>query len=188
MLGIRHYKNRAIDLFQGDITTFCCDGMVNAANSSLSGGGGVDGAIHQKSGPELVSACQKIGSCQPGCAVITKGFNLPCEYVIHAVGPIWNPEKKEECISLLKAAYLDCFKLATTHKIRHLALSAISTGAYKFPIDLAAKVSMESIKEFIQNNPATSDSIFPERITWVLFSEELYKYYQSQLFFFFKDE
>ena len=128
MLGTRRVGNVTLDLFCGDITEFACDAMVNAANSSLSGGAGVDGAIHRVGGPTILQECREIGHCPTGKAVVTNSGELPCEYIIHAVGPIWKGGNDDEA-KLLRQTYQNIIRSATGLDIRHLAIPSISTGA-----------------------------------------------------------
>lgn len=131
-----------IEVIQSDITALDVDAIVNAANSSLGGGGGVDGAIHRTAGPSLAAAAIPLGPCPPGDAVITPGFRLKARYVIHAVGPIWSGGKRGEP-ELLRRAYERCFQIAADHgDIRSIAFPAISTGAYGFPKPLAAEIAL----------------------------------------------
>lgn len=185
MLGIRHYKGRAIDLFLGDITQFCSDIMVNATDTSLSGGGGVDRAIHEKAGPRLLDQCKAYSSLSVGSAILTDAFNLPCKKLIHTVGPVWDEQKEEECNRLLESAYLASFELAQKENLRHLSLSAISTGAFKFPMDQAAILSMKTLKKFVDESLNKDSNL--SRFTWVLFEKDHYEAYQEALFSTFED-
>ncbi len=177
MLGVRRYKDIAIDLFQGDITSFACDAMVNAANKELAGGGGVDGAIHRAGGPTIMEECRHIGSCPTGHAVATTAGRLPAKAVIHAVGPIWQGGSHKES-ELLRAAFQEALRIANDLKLTHLAAPAISTGVYRFPLHEAAAVTLEAIKDFISDN----ESLLIRRITMVLYSKEHYQAFQSALF------
>ncbi len=140
-----------IKLIQADITEIEVDAIVNAANSSLLGGGGVDGAIHRKGGKAILDACIQIrnkqGSCKTGEAVITTAGQLPSKYVIHTVGPVWNGDKKEKQ-ELLKNSYLNSLRLAEQHHITSIAFPNISTGIYRFPKEKAAKIAIETIQSF----------------------------------------
>lgn len=126
---------------KGDITKLAVDAIVNAANSSLLGGGGVDGAIHRAAGPDLLEACRQLHGCKVGQAKLTKGFRLPASHVIHTVGPVWQGGHKDEA-SLLAACYRECIALAIQHKVRSLAFSCISTGSYRFPAQAAAEIAV----------------------------------------------
>ena len=164
-----------IKLLQGDITKVNMDAIVNAANSSLMGGGGVDGAIHRAGGPVILEDCRKIvarqGGCKTGEAVITRAGNLPAKFVIHTVGPVWNGGGKGE-EQLLANAYWNSLTLATENDIRTIAFPNISTGIYHFPKDKAAAIAVSTVKEFMENNNPDEEVIF------VCFDEEnmwLYK-------------
>lgn len=181
MLGIRRYTGVAIDLYQGDITRFACDAIVNAANEALAGGGGVDGAIHQAGGPVIREACQKIGACPVGRAVVTTAGNLPACRVIHTVGPIWKGGQHGEA-ELLHSAYKSSLELADTEKCRHIALPSISTGAYGYPVEEAAQIAMQGVKA------ALDQGLGLRRVTFVLFSLSDYHVYQEALFAAFPEE
>lgn len=177
MLGLRKWRHTAIDLFQGDITSFVCDGMVNAANSELIGGGGVDGAVHRVGGPDIATECRAIGHCLPGKAVLTTAGHLPCRAVIHAVGPIWQGGAVNEA-ETLAAAYRHSLLLAQQHELHHLAFSAISTGAYCYPASEAARIALKTVKETLEEGSVNR----VRRITFVLFTGKLYQVFQKQLF------
>ena len=137
----------AIEIIQADITTLAVDAIVNAANSSLLGGGGVDGAIHRAAGRELLEACRRLGRCPTGSAVLTPGFRLPARFVIHAVGPVWNGGKSGEA-ELLRRTYRSAFDVARSEpSVRSIAFPAISTGVYAFPREQAAKIALEVMRE-----------------------------------------
>ena len=135
---------------QDDITKLAIDAIVNAANSSLLGGGGVDGAIHRAAGPGLLEACRKLNGCKVGQAKLTKGFKLPACYVIHTVGPVWQGGAKDEA-KLLAACYRECIALAVQHGIRSLAFSCISTGAYRFPAQAAAEIAVATARKYAEH-------------------------------------
>ena len=135
-----------LEILQADITTLKLDAIVNAANSSLLGGGGVDGAIHRAAGRELVEACRPLGGCPPGHAKITPGFNLPARFVIHTVGPVWQGGKHGES-KVLASCYHECIKLALANEIKTIAYPAISTGVYGYPKPAAAKIAVKILRE-----------------------------------------
>lgn len=163
-----------LELIQGDITRVVADAIVNAANSALSGGGGVDGAIHRAAGPELLAECRTLGRCPAGEARITRGYRLPAAHVIHAVGPAWwGGDRGED--ELLASCYRNTFALMEQHGLRTVAFPAISTGAYGFPIERAAPIALREIREALARRPEL------ERVTVVLFSERDLKVYQQAL-------
>ncbi|WP_299245419.1 O-acetyl-ADP-ribose deacetylase [uncultured Aquimarina sp.] len=165
-----------LKLLQSDITTVKVDAIVNAANTSLLGGGGVDGAIHRKGGSEILEACRKVravqGKCNPGKAVITTAGNLSAKYVIHTVGPVWNTGGKNK-ERLLANCYSNSLRLAIENDVKTIAFPNISTGIYKFPKELAAKIAIETVRSFQQ------DQI--EEVIFVCFDEENYKLYDELL-------
>jgi O-acetyl-ADP-ribose deacetylase (regulator of RNase III) len=134
---------------QGDITTLRVDAVVNAANTSLLGGGGVDGAIHRAAGPELLAACRKLGGCVTGDAKATSGFQLPAKWVFHAVGPVWRDGEHGED-DLLASCYRRCLALAKEHQVRTLAFPAISTGIYHFPRERASRIAIETVRKHVE--------------------------------------
>jgi O-acetyl-ADP-ribose deacetylase (regulator of RNase III) len=141
-----------LSIKQGDITRVGADAIVNAANSSLLGGGGVDGAIHRAAGPELLAECRTLGGCPAGEARITRGYRLPARWVIHTVGPIWNGGRDGED-DLLARCYRSCFGLVHEHGLRSIAFPCISTGAYGFPIDRAARIAVREIGAYLGTLP-----------------------------------
>ncbi|MFC6998449.1 O-acetyl-ADP-ribose deacetylase [Rufibacter roseus] len=170
-------QNR-INLLKGDITKVTTDAIVNAANSSLLGGGGVDGAIHRAGGPAILEECKQIrarqGGCPTGEAVITTGGDLPAQYVIHTVGPVWNGGHKNEP-KLLANCYRNSLLLAQQHKVKIIAFPNISTGVYGYPKDKAAQVAVQTVQEFLQENK------LPEQVTFVVFDEENLRLYEQLL-------
>lgn len=164
-----------IRIIQGDITKLEVDGIVNAANSTLLGGGGVDGAIHAAAGPELYEECKTLGGCKIGEAKITKGYDLPAKFNIHTVGPFYGDENGREA-ELLKACYVNSLKSAKEKGLKTIAFPAISTGVFRYPKDEAAKIAISSVKEYIKNNPMAFDEII-----FVLYDELNFNIYHDLL-------
>jgi O-acetyl-ADP-ribose deacetylase (regulator of RNase III) len=168
-----------LTIIQGDITKQATDAIVNAANPSLMGGGGVDGAIHRAGGPAILEECRKIvaqqGRLPTGKAVITTGGNLKAQYVIHTVGPIWHGGSGNEA-ELLESAYYECLKLATENKLASISFPSISTGAYGYPVDEAAKIAVRTVVSFLKEQ-ATS----LKDVVFVLFDSQTYQSYCSAL-------
>jgi O-acetyl-ADP-ribose deacetylase (regulator of RNase III) len=154
-----------IDIRRGDITRFAVDAIVNAANTSLLGGGGVDGAIHRAAGPQLLAECRTIGGCPTGEARITGGYNLPARFVIHTVGPVYNSTTPEKAAKLLRRCYENSLALAAQNGVEQIAFPAISCGVYGYPIDKACRVAIDTAIRFLETESVVNKAIF------VLFSE-----------------
>jgi O-acetyl-ADP-ribose deacetylase (regulator of RNase III) len=165
---------KRIELIRGDITKVEADAVVNAANSSLLGGGGVDGAIHRAAGPALLEACRKLNGCPAGQAKITDGFNLKAKYIIHTVGPVWHGGNNNEN-GLLEKCYTNSLQLASMHSVKTIAFPNISTGIYGFPKDKAAHIAIHAVKNWIETHPE------PEKILFVVFDEENAEIYNQLL-------
>ena len=163
-----------IEIHKGDITKLKVDAIVNAANTSLLGGGGVDGAIHRAAGPELLDFDRKLGGCKTGEAKISPGFNLPVKFIIHTVGPVWNGGNNNED-KLLANCYKNSLKLAAENGIKTIAFPAISTGVYHFPLERATKIAVSEVEKFLEKN----ESI--ERVIFVCFDEETYLTYKKNV-------
>jgi O-acetyl-ADP-ribose deacetylase (regulator of RNase III) len=161
-----------IEIREGDITKIKVDAIVNAANTSLLGGGGVDGAIHRKAGPELLAETRTIGGCPTGEARATKGYRLPAKWVIHTVGPIWSGGYGDED-ELLASCYINSFKAALKVGAATLAFPSISTGAYRFPLERAVNIALRETKFFLQHHQSIKKVIF------VCFGDDVYKKYQE---------
>ncbi|MDY0083226.1 MAG: O-acetyl-ADP-ribose deacetylase [Ignavibacteriaceae bacterium] len=166
--------NNKIEIHKGDITRLKVDAIVNAANASLLGGGGVDGAIHRAAGPELLEFNKKLGGCRTGEAKMSPGFNLPAKYIIHTVGPIWNGGKNNED-QLLENCYKNSLKLAAENKIKTIAFPAISTGIYGFPLERATKIAVKTVKQSLKEESSI------EKVIFVCFSDRDYDVYQKML-------
>jgi O-acetyl-ADP-ribose deacetylase len=161
-----------IEIILGDITKQQVDAIVNAANNSLLGGGGVDGAIHRAAGPELTAECRTLDGCLTGEAKITKGYNLPAKWVIHTVGPIWMGGHGGEA-DVLGKCYKSCFALVEEYAIRTIAFPSISTGAYGFPVELACRIALKETKDFLTHN------VDLEKVIFACFDDRTLKNYQD---------
>jgi len=165
---------RRIELLQGDITKQKVDAIVNAANSTLLGGGGVDGAIHRAAGRKLLEECRTLGGCSTGEAKITQGYNLPAKFVIHTVGPVWGGGKHRED-ELLASCYRKSLELAVQHGLETIAFPAISTGAYGFPLERATRLAVREVKDFLAGHPSI------EKVAFVCFDQYTYGFYEKVL-------
>jgi len=163
-----------IEIVRGDITKLDVDAIVNAANTTLLGGGGVDGAIHRAAGPELLAQCRTLGGCRPGEAKITRGYRLPARYVIHTVGPIWRGGKRGEPETLANC-YRSSLQIAVKNGIKTVAFPAISCGAYGYPIPDAAQIALETVRDFL----AGADRM--DKVTFVVWGDDIYDAYQQLL-------
>jgi len=163
-----------LTLARGDITKLAVDAIVNTANTTLLGGGGVDGAIHRAAGPQLLAECKTLGGCRPGEAKITRGYSLPARFVIHTVGPVWSGGARGEPETLANC-YRNSLQLAVANKLQTIAFPAISCGAYRYPIADAARIAVETTREFLREN----NSI--EQVTFVVASDEIHEAYRRLL-------
>ncbi len=163
-----------VDIVRADITRLDVDAIVNAANTTLLGGGGVDGAIHRAAGPKLVEECQTLGGCRPGEAKITRGYNLPARFVVHTVGPVWSGGKRGEP-EVLANCYRNSLQLAVKNKIKTIAFPAISCGAYRYPIQEAAAIAVKVTCNFLEASHPVDQVIF------VAATEEIFAAYQELL-------
>jgi len=164
-------QNR-IEVIKADITKLKVDAIVNAANRSLLGGGGVDGAIHRAAGPDLYRECSQLNGCETGKAKITKGYSLPAKFVIHAVGPVWYGGNNNEP-ELLASCYQSSLDLAKEYKLKTIAFPNISTGIYGYPKELAAEVAIKAVREFLAHN------FFPEKVFFCCFDRENFELYHA---------
>jgi O-acetyl-ADP-ribose deacetylase len=163
-----------VELINGDITSLDVDAIVNAANNSLLGGGGVDGAIHSAAGPDLLTECKNLNGCETGKSKITRGYQLKAKHIVHTVGPIWYGGYRDEP-ELLASCYQTCLELAKEHKLKTIAFPGISTGIFGFPKDLAALIAVKETERFlIKNN-------FPEKVIFVTFNNDNYETYRKLL-------
>jgi O-acetyl-ADP-ribose deacetylase (regulator of RNase III) len=162
-----------IEIQKGDITKFKVDAIVNAANTSLLGGGGVDGAIHRAAGPELLEICRKLNGCSTGEAKITPGFKLPAKYVIHTVGPVWGGGNRNED-ELLANCYRNSLSRAHENNVKTIAFPSISTGAYRFPLERATRIAVKEVNDFLEKHPAI------EKVIFVCFDDRAYETYEKE--------
>ncbi len=160
-----------LGILQGDITKLATDAIVNAANESLLGGGGVDGAIHRAAGPKLLAECRSLNGCKTGEARITQGYNLPAQWIIHTVGPVWKDGESGER-EALRSCYWECLKLAVVHNIKTIAFPAISCGVYGFPVDQAARIAIGTAIDFLKTDGTSIDGV-----SFVCFGDEDYDVY-----------
>lgn len=170
---MRRDSLKRIEARQGDITQLTVDAIVNAANSSLLGGGGVDGAIHRAAGPQLLAECRTIGGCPTGEARITKGYRLPARHVIHTVGPVYRGTPRDE--ELLGACYRNSLALAVQHDLSSIAFPAVSCGVYGYPIEKACRIAIDTTAAFLETHPSL------QKVVFVLFSAEDLKVYRDYL-------
>jgi O-acetyl-ADP-ribose deacetylase (regulator of RNase III) len=171
---IKMNSSAKLEIYRGDITTLDVDAIVNAANTTLLGGGGVDGAVHRAAGPELLAECLTLGGCRPGEAKLTRGYNLTARFVIHAVGPVWRGGGQGEA-EVLANCYRNSLQLAATQGIKTIAFPAISCGAYRYPVSKAAQIAIETTREFLDaSNPI-------EKVVFVVATDEILGAYQQLL-------
>ena len=164
--------NYKIEIVEADITKLPVEAIVNAANTTLLGGGGVDGAIHRAAGPKLLEECKTLGGCRTGEAKITKGYNLPAKFVIHTVGPVWHDGTNKED-ELLTNCYKNSLLLAVENKIKTVAFPSISTGVYSFPLERAAKIAVKVVQEFLQKDKTI------EKVVFVCFGKDVFEIYKK---------
>jgi len=164
--------NDRIKVIEGDITTLEVDAIVNAANTTLLGGGGVDGTIHRVAGPRLMEECRELNGCATGDAKITSGYDLPAKYVIHTVGPVWSGKDTHGEDALLATCYLRSLQIAEKNNIRTIAFPAISTGVYHFPVERATRIAVAVVKTFLEKHPSI------EQVIFTCFNQEVFEMYK----------
>ncbi|KAG5715417.1 MACRO domain-containing protein 2 [Termitomyces sp. T112] len=164
-----------ISIYQGDITRVEVDSIVNAANKSLLGGGGVDGAIHHAAGPRLLEECRTLNGCMTGNSKITRGYCLPARYVIHTVGPVYSPDAAEEKARQLASCYRTSLEVAVENQVRHVAFPSVSTGIYGYPIVDATRVALDQVRRFVESEPGKT----LERVVFVVWSNKDLEAYES---------
>lgn len=170
---MKHETFGRMELLQGDITRLQVDAIVNAANRSLLGGGGVDGAIHRAAGPQLLTECTTLNGCETGQAKITAGYRLAARHVIHTVGPVYRQRPQDS--KLLTACYLNSLELAATHGLKTLAFPAISCGVYGYPPEKACPIAVDAVKIFLQQENSL------DKVVFVVFADEIYQLYSDYL-------
>jgi len=170
--SILEHSNKRLVVLQADITTLVVDAIVNAANESLLGGGGVDGAIHHAAGPDLLEACRSLSGCRTGEAKITKAYRLPARYIIHTVGPVWQGGTQGEA-DLLASCYRSALELATSKRLCSIAFPAISCGVYGYPVPQAARIAVQEIRRFLQQNKRL------KKVCLVCFSPEVFAIFRQ---------
>ncbi|WP_268993062.1 O-acetyl-ADP-ribose deacetylase [Psychrobacter sp. I-STPA10] len=178
-IKLNNSQSVSLQVMQADITTLVVDAIVNAANSSLLGGGGVDGAIHRAAGAELLAYCRTLHGCKTGNAKISPAFNLPCDYVIHTVGPVWHGGKQNEA-ALLASCYRNSLQLALEQQLGSIAFPAISTGVYGYPLLQATEIAIDSVHQTLQQ-AATQNSISLNKVIFCCFSAKDAQVYQQML-------
>jgi O-acetyl-ADP-ribose deacetylase (regulator of RNase III) len=174
LFGYEAAMAERISIQKTDVTTLTVDAIVNAANTSLLGGGGVDGAIHRAAGPELYDECEKLCGCPTGQAKLTKGYRLPAKYVIHTVGPVWSGGDRGEP-ELLASCYRSCFAIAREGGLRTIAFPAISCGVYRFPVKQAVEIAVRETRAELETNPAI------EQVIFACFGDEVYSAYVREV-------
>ena len=172
--AVKRETDNRIEILRSDIIKLDVDAIVNAANTTLLGGGGVDGAIHRAAGPDLLAECRTLGGCRPGEAKLTQGYRLPARFVIHTVGPVWTDGKRGEP-QILASCYRNSLRLAVENRIKTLAFPAISCGAYRYPIREAARIAVDTTREFL----ATDNDI--DKVIFALWTKDIYEAYRQAL-------